>query len=138
MTRKEREDRAAAASGSLPKPKFGELAGGTAGSRSKGRGAAASAAVQVSTRSYLEQLSQRDDGWLRWTRKRDTDTVFAKWKFTEGRHRLHYVMAVGQWWQVDYVFAILLAKLAKVDAGDTSDLARDTVYNHLNDEVSND
>lgn len=95
-------------------------------------------AVQSGAGAYLGELSQRDDGWLRWTRKRDTDTVFAKWKFTHGSHARHYVMAVGENWQVDYILQLLLLKLDKVDAGDLTDLARDTFYNNSLDEVGRD
>ncbi len=85
-------------------------------------------ALPKSADGALERLSQRDDGWLRWVRKRDTDTVYAKWKFTHGRRHNTYIMAVGQTWQATYILHILLLKLEKYDEGDNSDLAVDSYH----------
>jgi len=84
--------------------------------------------VPTSTGELLERLSDRDDGWLRWVRKRDTDTIYAKWKFTAGRQHNTYIMVVGQTWQVRYILQLLLLKLDKYDSGDNSDLVEDTFH----------
>jgi hypothetical protein len=47
-------------------------------------------------------------------------------------------MSVAQYWQLDYLFTILMLKLAEVDAGDLSSMARDTLYNHGEDEKRHD
>lgn len=105
-----------------------------------GRGDRASAAhaLPARTSTALEYLSQRDDGWLRFIPSRDGSPVYCKWKFTSGPHQNCYVMSVGQYWQLDYIFHLLLRKLDDVDAGNLDPLAADRLYNHYADEVRHD
>lgn len=134
MTKKDRYERAREATQRHERTAQDEDAGKARGVALVVPGAASHRATQRGTRAMLEELLLRDDGWLRWTRKRDTDTTYCKWKFTHGPHERHYVMAVGEYWQADYILTILLLKLAKVDAGDLSDLAADTWYGNLQSE----
>lgn len=65
----------------------------------------------------LASLCDRDDGWLRIVRPRDSDTLYLKWKYTQGKHAGYYVMACVQYWQVSYGLELLVDKLDAVAAG---------------------
>jgi hypothetical protein len=134
MTTRKRNGRAKAAGGGsganepsafAPVP---PVVGGAGGS------APAHRQVPQATSEALDYLAQRDDGWLRLIPSRDGHPVYCKWKFTSGRYANHYVMALGQWWQMDYILAMLIHKIEEVDVGILRHLAKDTLYNHANDE----
>lgn len=138
MTRRDRERRAVDKAG---RQSWQQSSLSTAGAMVPGGardGAAVNQALQGGATAMLEYLSRRDDGWLRWIPSRDGQPIYVKWKFVRGPFERKYVMSVAQAWQVEYALQILLVKLAKVDAGDVSDLANDTYYNHLADEVPRD
>lgn len=65
----------------------------------------------------LGHLIDRHDGWLRIVPESDAQKVFIKWKFNSGKWPNHYVMVVGECWQIEYLFALLVAKLYEVDDG---------------------
>jgi hypothetical protein len=138
MPRKERAERARSASHVSNSNRDGNITGES--TRAGGGWAPATPHKKVLTGAvgFLEELLQRDDGWLRLIPSRDGSPVYAKWKFTAGKHANHYVMSVGQYWQLDYLLQLLLLKLDKVDTGDLGDLAKDTLYNHAADERRHD
>ena len=129
MSRKDRESRARQSSDRRTPATHSGLDGRGLASRFGGSASSARQTLPTSAGELLSLISHRDDGWLRWVRKRDTDTIYAKWKFTAGRRHNTYIMAIGQVWQVEYILQLLLLKLQKYDEGDNTDLVTDSFHN---------
>lgn len=75
----------------------------------------------------LSALAVHPQGWLRITSSPDGDRIFLKFKWNQGKWRGYYVMAVVQYWQVDYGLTLLASKVAKVAQGESKP-AKDTAY----------
>lgn len=65
----------------------------------------------------LSELCERDDGYLRIIPDGAGKSCFYKWKFTRGEHAGYYVMAVVEYWQVDYGVTLLMQKITSVVVG---------------------
>ncbi len=66
----------------------------------------------------LSYLLNRGDGWLRMTAPLDGKSVYLKYKYTSGKHRGCYVMAVATFDQLAWAACLLAHKTRQADTGE--------------------
>jgi hypothetical protein len=77
----------------------------------------------------LQGLLMRGDGWVRMTATTLGETLYLKYKFTNGPHRGYYVMTVGTIDAIRELAHMLVEKVLKVDKGLLRP-AKDTPYDY--------
>lgn len=73
-------------------------------------------------------LSTHPHGWMRWTSDGEGKTLYLKFKWTSGKLRNRYVMAVIQWWQIKYGVSLLYHKVNEAEQKNGKGSAEDKYY----------